>query len=456
MRRTAVEMAALALLLVGGLAYGQEAAPSVLDPSTPAAGVDKKDAPAKSKLEEMLEKALRDNPDLRLAAAKVAEAEAELNRARLLVVQKVGAAYQAVEAQKAAVESAAAELDELKKVNNAGAVSKAGMRAAEQKLMEAKAKLAALEAEVPYLLGKQPTNTAGGAFAAMMGGGGSPGVGGLNPGGGGLGALGGGNLGGGFSGVGLGQLGGGLGALGGGAPIDPNVDGDGIKRVPVLGKTAERIRAALDKPFSLNLKEAKLSTVIAEVSAAFQKANPGLLIKCNIAPDQMSPLALDKVQFDNMPFGAVLVWIEDSEPGIGVVVRDYGLVIDSNGQLPPGAPTLHDFWKGASGDEKAPPAKDQSLNSPSAPSISGLVDKVAATGLVQLNLGSDIGIIKGNILEVIRLDKDTTLPWSKHKYLGRVRIVKVTAKESVAEPVDKLLEPLKPGDYVTTTQIYSD
>src|SRR5947209_6850608 len=46
-------------------------------------------APGKSKLEEMLEQALRDNPDLKVAAAKAQEAEAELNRARLAVVQKV-------------------------------------------------------------------------------------------------------------------------------------------------------------------------------------------------------------------------------------------------------------------------------------------------------------------------------------------------------------------------------
>jgi hypothetical protein len=459
MRKSVVEMASVAaLLLVGVLACGQEATPAASDP--PATFTEKaKDAPAKSKLEEMLEKALRDNPDLRLAAAKVAEADAELNRARLLVVQKVGAAYQAVEAQKAAVEFAAAELAEVKTHHDAGTMTEATLRAAQGKLIDAKAKLAALEAEMPYLLGKQPANSTAAALAGMMSGGGAIGAGGLNPGGGlgqlggGVGALGGSYIGG-VSGSGFSQLGGGLGALGGGGPIDPNIDGDGIKPVPVLGKNAERIRAALDKPFSFNRKEAKLSTVVAEVSAAFQKANPGLLIKCNITQDQLDSQGAQDVLFVEMPFGAVLVWIEDSCTS-AVVVRDYGLVIAPMTELPPGAPSLHDFWKGAKGENKAP-AKDESLNSPSDPGVSGLVDKVASTGLVKLNLGSDIGIVKGNILEVIRLDKDHTLPWSKHKYLGRVRVVKVNAKESVAEPVDKMLEPLRTGDWVTTTQIYSD
>jgi hypothetical protein len=44
-----------------------------------------------------------------------------------------------------------------------------------------------------------------------------------------------------------------------------------------------------------------------------------------------------------MPFSAVLVWIEDSVGGARVVVRDYGLVIAPESELPPGAPTLHKF-----------------------------------------------------------------------------------------------------------------
>src|SRR5205823_10488997 len=40
-------------------------------------------------LEEMLTNALKDNPDIRVAEAKVREAEAELNRTRLQVTQKV-------------------------------------------------------------------------------------------------------------------------------------------------------------------------------------------------------------------------------------------------------------------------------------------------------------------------------------------------------------------------------
>ena len=102
MRKSVVETTALVGMLLGAaLGYGQQ--PVVTPPKTEKVP-EVKDQPAKSKLEEMLEKALKDNPDVRLAAAKLAEAEAELNRARLQVVHQVASAYQAVEAQKAAVE----------------------------------------------------------------------------------------------------------------------------------------------------------------------------------------------------------------------------------------------------------------------------------------------------------------------------------------------------------------
>jgi hypothetical protein len=448
MRRTAVEMGALAALLLGGaLACAQSGAPPVKVEDKPkdVKVEDKpKDAPAKSKLEEMLQQALQNNPDLRVAAAKVAEAEAKLNRARLLVVQKVGAAYQAVEAQKAAVQGAVAELERMKQFFAQKAVDPARVDTAEQKLLEAKAKLAALETELPYLLGKQPANNtayptipAGAIHYAE-----SPDLSGINLGGGALGGrLGGGGFGGGLGGGFGGGLGGGFGGGLGGVADDL-----APKPAPVLGKTADRIRAALDKPFSLDLKNKKLPEVVADVSAAFQKANPGLLIKCNIASDQLAPeKVLESVQFDKMPFGAVLVWIEDSVPGSGVVVRDYGLVIDMTSELPPGAPSLHDFWKAGKAEEKAP-EKDQSSNPP-AKHVEGVVKTVDASGLVQISIGSDDGVVKGNTFEVYRLDAKAP---EQSKYLGRIKIIEATPKKAIGQPMGKMTGPVKVGDQVSS------
>lgn len=431
MRRTVVEMGALAALLLGGaLTWGQEAAPPAAV-TTPASTDKPKEAPAKSKLEEMLQQALQNNPDLRLAAAKVAEAEAELNRARLKVVQRVGAAYQAVEAQKEAVEDAAAELNDLKKLVATGAASSTEMRAASQKLIDAKGKLAALETEMPYLLGKQPANIIASPAGAM----GGMGLSGFT------GYLGGGGL------PGMGQLGGGFGALGGGRLSDPTADaGDPTaKPVPVLGKTAERIRAALDKPYSSDLKKAKLSQVVADVSAAFQKANPGLIIKCNFTPDELDSREVDNVQFDKVPFGAVLVWIEDSVSLSRVVVRDYGLVIASAEGVPQGAPSLHGFWKLGQEDEKWP-TKEQSSNAP-AKNVEGVVESINANGLVRITIGSDAGVAKGDTFEVYRLDAKAL---EQSKYLGRIKIIETAEKSAVGKPVRKMAGPVQVGDNVSS------
>src|SRR5947208_549434 len=51
-------------------------------------------------LEEMLAKALKDNPDIRVAESKVREAEAELNRVRLQVMQKLVALQHSLKTQR--------------------------------------------------------------------------------------------------------------------------------------------------------------------------------------------------------------------------------------------------------------------------------------------------------------------------------------------------------------------
>src|SRR5438093_12866113 len=83
MRSKAVRGAALAGLLFGVAAFGQQ-------PAKPGAA-DKKEEqkPAAGSLEDLIAQALRNNPDIRVAEAKVREAEAELNRTQISVAQKV-------------------------------------------------------------------------------------------------------------------------------------------------------------------------------------------------------------------------------------------------------------------------------------------------------------------------------------------------------------------------------
>ncbi|HVS39048.1 MAG TPA: hypothetical protein VMS17_26045 [Gemmataceae bacterium] len=417
MRKSMVEWSALAAMLLGAaVTVGQQ--PAATPPKTEAP--PNKEQPAKSKLEEILEKALKDNPDVQLAAAKVAEAEAELRRARLQVVQKVATAYQAVQAQQAAVDSAAAELAEMKAAG--AAVDKASLRTADQKLIDAKAKLAQLEAELPYLLGKDPTVSA--AFAP--------------------------------DGSRLAVQEGDLTKiwdvrdskaellrryyldLYGRLPTKDEMKAALDAKVVVQGPTADRIRAALDKPFSYEAQGRTMSDVIKEMNDAFLGSTQGLVIK-DAAHDVTDGNGVS-VHFDRMPLGAALEWVEDTLPNYRFYVRDYGLVFAARDQAPPGAPLLHDFWKGQKADDKdaTNPVKGQ----PGKLS-EGVVKEVNKDGSIIVSLGRNDGLAKGDSLDVIRQED----PNGRALLLGTVRVVQVSDGEAIAQPLGDV-KPIQPGDHV--------
>ena len=158
-------------------------------------------------------------------------------------------------------------------------------RAAQQKLIDAKTKLAALEAELPYLLGQQdPTAAAldksvaaqflkgiqSHEYSASMR----------------------------LSRLAFDQL---------GRPLTrAELAAGAFSKLPVQGPTAERIRAALDKPFSYAYDgkgQQRIGGVILALKDAFEKDNRGLVINVNNidrigGPDE--PLAAPR--FDQVPF----------------------------------------------------------------------------------------------------------------------------------------------------------
>jgi hypothetical protein len=312
MRKLLINLLAPALLL-GGTTIALSQPPNFntkLD-GKPAPGKDKdKDAPAKSQLELMLEIALKNNPDIRVAEAKAHEADAELNRTRLAVTQKVVLLYNNLESARANVKSIERQLERLHKLGQA--VSREDLEQYEAKLVQAKAELAKVEADVPYLLGQQK--------------------------------------------------------------VTWRKDGDGL-HIVIEASPDEKYKDVLDRIEAARLIQGPGAEVRLEVREPNSPMNEKLHLALDktfdftpgdgMTPQEVLDFLVDKFQipitlkdrqakfaegdlavsFKAVSLGAVLQWMEDSLPDSRFVVRDYGLVLMRRDQVPPGALLLRDFWK---------------------------------------------------------------------------------------------------------------
>jgi hypothetical protein len=400
--RRGIETAALALVvLFSGLAHGQ-----------PAPGKDEKpgnapgDKPAKTleqmSLEELLTQALKNNPDLRVADAKVREAEAELNRVRLQVTQKVVTARNAIKSQEAKVAAAANTLRRVQQNADKGLTSKEEVQTAELLLAGEKAKLSELEAELPYLIGKSAQE----------------------------------------------------------AGRDPDVDAHvaaGLRwlasqqeRKTPSGADAEKLRKALEKPISVQFKKSKLQDVLSFLNDGhgitfLDSTNLDTLSKRLVTLDGKAATPPEiTLTLKDTPFGATVQALQDVTPGLRFTVRDYGILVTYYGDLPSDALSVHDFLKSDGGKEKPKQEvgkPEESTHNFPAGKVEGKVKSVEA-GLVLIDIGSDAGLEKGQNLEVFRLDPQA-------RYLGTLRILEVRPKEAVGQPVRKLNDAIKEGDRVS-------
>jgi hypothetical protein len=259
----------------------------------------------KSKLEELLEQALKNNPDLRVASAKLVEAEAELSRMRLQVVQKVVQAYQAVEAAKALAAFHEKELKRFQELVAKGGVSAEALAEKEKQLAAAKAQVAAAEADLAYLVGKSAAkaivrDTAAQALVDDL--------------------------------IQRGLMASRLNdeamrALGYYPPSAALVQAAAHK---TSGPMAERIRKALDQSKNVECNDVPLSEVLEFIQKAWSVPVIGKL-------DAAARAAKIKAQFENITLGAFLQFLEDEVSDQVFVVRDYGLLLVPRAHVPPGA-----------------------------------------------------------------------------------------------------------------------
>jgi hypothetical protein len=307
MRRMVVNSLVLALVLASAslsLVQAQQAPPAQEKKPAEKGYIrrwDPQSGKAKSKLEEMLAEALKNNPDIRVAVAKVAEADAELNRTRLLVTQKVIALHHGMLSQKAAVDYAQKKYERLKQLSNQGAIDSALLEEAQQALTLAKAKQAELEAQMPALLGKAARGTEGNVT---------------------------------FTSDNLMSL-----------SIDYSAGiakGNTLSLFRVIphqaeGPMADKIRKALETPVKVDYKDAKLSEILKDL----QKTAPGLSFRDFSGHGNHSRT----LQFEEaLPVSAILQAIGDYFE-LSFVVREYGILVTTPKEAPPGALTVQEFLR---------------------------------------------------------------------------------------------------------------
>jgi hypothetical protein len=131
-------------------------------------GNEKQAEPKPGSLDALMAEALKNNPDIRVAEAKVRDAQAEFNRTRTKVVSDVTYLHAEIQAAQAMVDYAQRNLDRVSQLRKSNAVSEQVHDQAIANLQKAKVELALKQAKLPYLLGKQAGATAQHIDAAVV------------------------------------------------------------------------------------------------------------------------------------------------------------------------------------------------------------------------------------------------------------------------------------------------
>jgi hypothetical protein len=286
-------LAAVALVLGVGdsslFAQAQSPKTTVTEPKS-TGDTAGKSAPTPS-LEELLTKALRDNPDIRVAETKLREAEAELNRIRLQVMQKVVAYQHDLDMAARTLDEAKQRFKTVETLRKSASVSADEFRLAAQAVARFEADKAKIEAELPYLLGKQPAHSIHLVFGDQR-------------------------------------------------PqqaLAHDSAGNLYAYIPATGNQTDQLRKALDTPIKVEAKEVPLKDLLKVLE---QKA-PGVhfVMASSIAG---APLSMTLQLSETVPLAAILQAVED-DLGVRFVVRDYGVLV--TGHAPAGAMSVQQFWK---------------------------------------------------------------------------------------------------------------
>jgi hypothetical protein len=314
-----------ALVAAAGIVVAQPPAKTDPAPKKDAPPAKKEPAkPAPGSLEDTLEKALRNSADIKAAEAKVREAEAELNRVRQQVLTKATALHADLNVAKrmlAVAEQTLAIQERMAANGQAGVTDRLTALAMVEKH---RGEVEKLETELKSLRGEFAFK---GVPASLT----------FSPTGDALWII---------------DLDGRLGVsdVTSGA-IDQRVrpwTADAFRPIPIGGaKTPavqtpmmDRVKRMLDKEVELNSRESAAPDAL---KAVLDQAGGDIPLRDTLPANQHVGTVTLK---GKLPVGAWIQAVEDSDPELRVVVRDYGLLVTTRDRVPEGALRVQDLWKG--------------------------------------------------------------------------------------------------------------
>jgi hypothetical protein len=294
-----------ALLVAAGLAVAQPPAkkdtPASKEPPKPAAG----------SLEDTLDKALRNSADIKAAEAKVRDAEAELNRVRHQVLTKATALHVDLNLAKRMLAVAEQSLAIQDKARQTGAVALEGLLTAQAMVEKHRGEVEKLETELKSLRGEFAVRAATSAafvndvlWTAM-----SDGT------------------------VRIWDSASGRALTAGPAAKAPPAPA--AVKAPMM----DRIKKLLDQEVTYEVDNAN---VVEALKGLLAEAKADIPLRVLLSAELGGLVTLK----GKLTIGAWIEAIEDTEPAIRLVVRDYGLLLTTNDRRPEGALRVQDLWRG--------------------------------------------------------------------------------------------------------------
>jgi hypothetical protein len=310
-----------ALLVAAGLVLAQPTPGKNAPPKkdTPAAKEPPKPAPGS--LEDTLDKALRNSADIKAAEAKVRDAEAELNRVRQQVLTKATALHVDLNLARRMLAVAEESLAIQNKAREgfAKASTLEGVLAAQAMVEKHRGEVEKLEAELKSLRGEFAIKVTSAAIAGDI-------------------------L---YSAMADGSIR--VWDVNGKAWHYPLTDVKGAVSSPapaVKAPMLDRVKKLLDKEVEFQADQA----VPEALHRLLEVAETDIPLRLLLPKTEFGTVSLRA----KMPLGAWFQAIEDSDPGVWIVVRDYGLLLTTSDRAPDGALRVQDLWKGNYAELKKP------------------------------------------------------------------------------------------------------